>query len=113
MGIRALGLCLAFGWFMAVASYPLAAAVHIDRRDDRTHYRFQVDGIAFTKVQIENQEFLRARLSGVDGYEGVLYEVGRPELPVIRFYIEGEGELRIRKAKANQASPPLARLRLK
>src|SRR5690606_7329310 len=47
---------------------------------------------------------------GVAGYEGIHYEPGKPQLPVVRFYVEGDVEVSVaseEKRWINKTAAPL------
>ena len=64
------------------------ANVSITQNAGIKNYSFSVDGIKTAQKEIEGQVFQIANLIGVKGYEAVNYEVGSPEVPVIRFLVE-------------------------
>ena len=66
------------------------ANVSISQNAGIKNYSFSVEGIKTAQKEIEGKVFQTASLIGVKGYEGVNYEVGSPEVPVIRFMVEAD-----------------------
>lgn len=60
-----------------------------------TTYRFSIDDVQFEKSILNGRTFQRATLLGVKDYEGIEYEVGAPEIPVIRFFADGAVKVRV------------------
>jgi len=50
---------------------------------------FGVDGISFHAVSVGGSRFVQPALRGVEGYQGVRYRPGAPELPAVRIWVEG------------------------
>lgn len=82
-----------FTILVCVQSY---GSVTIRKLDNATTYDFKVSDIAFEKVELNEVNYLKPVLKGLDGYDGVLFKVGQPELPVIRFFIDGNGPISIK-----------------
>jgi hypothetical protein len=55
-------------------------------------YDFSVDSLQLKKKIIENSSFSEVTLNGVNGFTGVHYQVGSPEIPVIRFTTPAENK---------------------
>ncbi|MFZ4713325.1 MAG: C25 family cysteine peptidase [Bacteriovoracaceae bacterium] len=53
-------------------------------------YQLSAEGIELKNKIIEGQAFQVANLVGVDGFTGVRHDVGAPEIPVIRFFVEAK-----------------------
>ncbi len=53
---------------------------------DSTIYNFKIDDI---KLENIGSKYVRAKLMGVSSHDGIFYKEGFPEIPVIRFYVEG------------------------
>ena len=66
------------------------ANVSITQNAGIKNYSFSVEGIKTSQREIDGQVFQTANLVGVNGYEAVNYEVGAPEVPVVRFMVEAE-----------------------
>jgi hypothetical protein len=72
------------------------AKVSILRTENETVYTFQIEGVEFSRSRVMGNDFLRAHLRGVgDEFAAIKYEVGHPELPVIRFIVEGDVEVEV------------------
>lgn len=56
----------------------------------------QIDGITLDQVQILGRSFATMKLEGIRGFEGIHYHPGHPALPVVRFYVDGEGQVSAR-----------------
>ena len=69
--------------------------VDVQNLPDKTVYEITVEGIDFTPVEIEGKTFSQASFKGISGYEGVKAELGKPEVPVVRFYIDGDGPIQV------------------
>ena len=79
---RALAL---FVFFLPFCSY---SYVKIESRGNKQVYDFVVDNIKFENKKVDDNHFVVATLEGVEGYSGINYELGSPEVPVIRFNVE-------------------------
>ena len=76
--------------FMSVHAKVSFAKVEITQNQDLTEYRFNVeDLLASESKNNEEQAFVRLSLKGVEGYQGIEFEVGKPEIPVIRILLQG------------------------
>jgi subtilisin-like proprotein convertase family protein len=69
------------------------ASVKVTESADEIRYDIQIDKISLSKAMIENQEFEKAKLMGVEGHEGILYKEGFPEVPVVRLLVNGIPEV--------------------
>jgi hypothetical protein len=65
-------------------------AVKITEERNSLNYFFSVDAINTQTKQIEGQNFQIASLAGVDGYTGIRYEIGEPEVPVLRLMVSAD-----------------------
>jgi hypothetical protein len=72
----------------ALGAGAASAAVTKAERVDATVWSVEVEDV--TLEATSSEQAARLRLIGVDGYEGVRYVVGQPELPVVRFFVEGD-----------------------
>lgn len=68
----------------------LFGAVSIEKINSKTIYNFEVDNLEWQSLQIDDKVFSRLHLKGIAGYEGIVSQIGAPEIPVIRLYIKGE-----------------------
>lgn len=71
------------------------ATVEIERAPGKAVFKFHLDDVHFDRVIVEGQAFVKATLKGVDGYEGVRFQEGKPELPVVRFFVDGSGPVTV------------------
>lgn len=78
---------------MLMTGAALRAEVKVTHLTDRTSYDFRVEGVTYKPVTIDGKTFSKAALVGVDGYEAILYGKGDPEIPVLRFFVDGEGDV--------------------
>ena len=53
-------------------------------------YDVQIDDIDVAKVELNGKEYLRAKLIGVEDYQGIYYQKGYAEIPVVRFYVNAD-----------------------
>jgi hypothetical protein len=87
-------LLIALGIFLITS--PLASAeitknVSHGLTGDITTYRVKIDGIQPAEIaKVGPAQLIELKLNGVDGHEGVQYRVGYPELPVVRFLVDGQ-----------------------
>lgn len=89
--LDSLRLALAIG--IGLSSPNLAAKVKIEKSESKTIYSFEIDGLDWEEISLNNDSFSRLNLLGVQGYEGILSQIGAPEIPVIRLYVEGDVEV--------------------
>jgi hypothetical protein len=68
------------------------ADVTITKAGKLTKYVVDIDGVNYQTVELSGRKFLKATFDGVKGYEAIAYAVGKPEIPVIRFYVNGGEE---------------------
>ncbi|MEK6625756.1 MAG: C25 family peptidase propeptide domain-containing protein, partial [Bdellovibrionota bacterium] len=66
---------------------PAFAYVNVQHVGDKTVYDFVAEGVTVERRDVDGEEFRVAHLNGVDRYTGIHYEVGSPEVPVIRFNV--------------------------
>ena len=83
---RLLVLCLAL---MALASW---GRVEITKSIYDTTYKFEVEKVNVANTKLAGQNFSKLSLVGVDGFTGIHYERGLPEIPVISFYVFADSE---------------------
>lgn len=76
----ALGLCALSSW----------GYVNVQDVADARLYDFSVDSLKFSEKKIDGMVYQSAHLVGVEGYEAIHYQVGAPELPVLRFEVVAE-----------------------
>ena len=73
----ALGLCALSSW----------GHVNVQDVSGARLYDFSVDSIRISQKNIDGLDYQTAKMVGVEGYEGIHYQIGAPELPVIRFEV--------------------------
>ncbi len=93
---------------LAVCVYPfvLFSQVNIINRGEALEYEFQIENFKIEDEILDKEKFKKITLEGVDGYEGVYQKKGEPVLPVIRFYVNGPGEIQISKTDAAVSTAP-------
>ena len=47
---------------------------------------FSIDSLAIEEIELQGKSFTKVELAGVEGYKGIDYQIGAPQLPVIRLY---------------------------
>lgn len=62
---------------------------------DRLIYDITVDKFEKIPVMVFGSEFTKTQLLGISPFEGAIQKLGRPETPVIRLYVHGEGEIKV------------------
>ena len=79
------------------------ASVSISKNAGFKNYSFSVDGIKTATKEIDGVAYQTADLIGVKGFEAINYEVGSPEVPVIRFMVEAKdaSDIRVTVRNAN------------
>ena len=83
----AIQLCLFLGCTFSLSAF---SYVHVNDSGSKVVYDFVVDSVKFEAKNIDGNTFTAANLVGVDGYTGILYEVGSPEVPVIRLNVAAD-----------------------
>jgi hypothetical protein len=68
-------------------SFPVFSIVNIQENASQKAYEFSVDSIKFEKRNVDGNEFSSAKLEGLENYTGIFYQLGYPEIPVIRFSV--------------------------
>ena len=79
--------------------------VTVDKAPESTIYHFHIDKVVPAKFEIHGQAFHTVTLSGVEGYEAIRFEEGEPELPVIRFFVLGDGDIKIVAKPSTREQP--------
>lgn len=69
-------------------SFSVFSKVSVWDKGGTLYYDFEVEGVNYVPVSIDGRPFQRAQLLGIDGYQGIIYQLGKPEIPVIRFYVD-------------------------
>lgn len=94
--LSAVTLVASFGLLSTAAS----AKVTVIQNKDSTVTHVQIEGVKTGTVVVEGAKFTSLNLEGVNGYEGIDYQIGRPQIPVVRFFVEGEPSVTHSSAKA-------------
>lgn len=80
--------CVTFVFGVVVASLA-TAKVEISHKDNKLRYDISIENVSFKMVEFGKHRFMKLALEGVDGYEAVDGKIGEPEIPVLRFYVNG------------------------
>jgi subtilisin-like proprotein convertase family protein len=80
-----------------------AGKVSVTQDNGVTVTHVQVEGVKTGTIAVEGTNFTALSLQGVSGYEAIDYQVGRPQIPVVRFFVEGEPVITYSAAKAGPA----------
>ncbi len=56
----------------------------------KTTIDVRLEGLDLSASRMDGQNFVLPQLRGADGHEGVLYRVGAPAIPVVRFLVIGQ-----------------------
>lgn len=80
---------------LLLGSVPVLAKVDVEKTDNTTIFNVVLDDVSFEPVALDNKQFERAVLRGVDGFEGIVYRVGEPELPVVRLFVDDVDSLQV------------------
>ena len=60
---------------------------------DYTEYLVDIEGVDVVNLKEAGRSFQKLKLKGVEGHQGIHYQVGAPELPVLRFLLIGDIEI--------------------
>lgn len=99
-----MGKLFAVSLVLALASMAAGAVTKVQDFGTTVVYEFSVDALDFNSKNFDGEIFNEANLVGVDGYTGVHYEMGAPELPVIRFTVAADSAAAIRVTQRNLKS---------
>jgi len=81
-------------FFLALLAANVLGRVEVSQHGDLINYEFSDLSISTESLTIEGSDFIRTKLVGANDYEAILFELGMPEIPVIRFYApQGEVEV--------------------
>ncbi len=86
---------VASGLLLLLASSAFAKVEVFEVGSKRT-YKVTVDAVTPKTVSIDGKSFQKLDLKGVDGYKGILYKEGEPEVPVVRLVVDGKGPIQVR-----------------
>lgn len=82
-------LCLVATVVCSLVSLTAWGKVLVKESGNVMSYSFDVEGVSYEKISIEDKEFNHVKLNGVDGYQSYFIKVGSPAIPVIKFYVDG------------------------
>jgi hypothetical protein len=93
-------------WLMGLSLCANTAVATVSMKETMSSkmYQFAVDSIQLKNKVIEGQAYQVASLVGVDGFTGVRHEVGAPEIPVIRFFVEANSAQDIQVSPSSMKS---------
>ena len=72
--------------------FNLFATVKIENLSSETRYHFTIDSVNFITQNVGGQDFSKAKFVGVNGHQGIMFDKGRPEIPVIRLSVFAEND---------------------
>ncbi len=98
-GLLVLGF---LGWTVAGLA---TANVLVKTAGSHVQYAIKVDRVDFDHVTVDGKDFLTVRLNDTDGYQGILYREGYPEIPAIRFFVDTPPVIDIISSKEEYRSP--------
>jgi len=87
-------------------SFNVFTAVTITKQGNTVFYDFTDISLETQQVAIEGQSFSKVNLQGVDEFGAIKYELGMPEIPVVRVYVPA-GEVEIQIADSKRPSPSI------
>jgi subtilisin-like proprotein convertase family protein len=74
-------------FFLLISFSASWARVDVQQVGNKTIYHFQIDGIDSQTLTLDGEQYVRQRLQGVNGHEGVFWREGMPEVPVVRLLV--------------------------
>lgn len=77
-------------WSLAVY-----AQVSVKKTTTGLEYDFEIEGFKVREEVVDKEKFQKITLQGVEDFAGVYHKKGEVELPVIRFFVNGPGEIQI------------------
>lgn len=84
---------------LAFASGVANGKVSITEQNGTTVTHVTIDDVQTQTVSIEGAAFTSLKLKGVEGHEGIDYQVGRPRIPVVRLFVNSEPKITHAAAK--------------
>ncbi len=96
-------LLLALGMMPALAAF---GTVEVSQVGRSTTYEINLDGVDFKPVNIGGKQFVTATLKGAKDLGGIKYELGKPEIPVLRLMVDGAVSVQADQS-VMQSSKPL------
>ena len=73
-----------------LSTAPVLGEVSISTIGLQTTYDIQIEGVDLKPVNIGGKDFVAAQFKGVDRFNAVKFELGKPEIPVLRLVVDGE-----------------------
>lgn len=73
-----------------MSAAPAMGKVSISKNGNQTVYDIEIEGVDMTPVSIGGKEFVSAKFKGVERFHAVKYELGKPEIPVVRLMVDGD-----------------------
>lgn len=86
MGRIICSMVIAVGLFVGTAAF---AKVEVSQNGHQTIYDITIDGVDFKPTSLAGMKFVTANLMGVDEFSAIRYDLGKPELPVVRLMLDG------------------------
>ena len=73
-----------------MATLPALGKIEVSSSGSQTVYDIKIEGVELKPVNIGGKDFVSARLKGVERFDGVRYDIGKPEVPVVRLIVDGD-----------------------
>lgn len=73
-----------------MSTSPAMGKVTVSSVGNQTVYDIEIEGVDMAPINIGGKEFVTATLKGVERYQAVKYELGKPEIPVVRLMVDGD-----------------------
>ena len=86
-------------FLLAFSSSIALGKVSIKTGVQATNYVVHLDGVDFQPVMLEGNQFVTAKLVGAERFGAIRYDIGRPELPVVRFLVDGDVSVEVPSAE--------------
>ena len=74
---------------LALISSAAIAKVTIENDSNTTVTKVHVEGVTLAKTTLESSSFATLKLKGIEGFEAIDYQIGKPQIPVLRFFVDG------------------------
>jgi subtilisin-like proprotein convertase family protein len=95
-------LLFAVGMMPTLAAY---SAVQESRQGRITTFDITLDGVDFNPVNIGGKQFMSATIKGAPSLSAVRYEIGKPELPVLRLMVDGDVKVQVDSTLLKSSTP--------
>lgn len=86
MNFSTIGIGVFAFWFCSAAR----AGVIVKNEPGQITFDIEIEGLDMMPARLNGEDFLTLRLRGVGDFGAIKYSVGDPELPVVRFFAEGD-----------------------